>query len=259
MATSAVYATTSSLVVGDDGTTLVVDPGVTAGEVAGLGAAVVRRGWRPVAVWSTHGHWDHVLDGHGVRGLPRWRAGGPVAHESRWVEERSRERDDDAALASVLAAHPQDAPADVVPVPPVPFPHAPGTDRLDWPGPEVAVVPHAAHAPDHGALVVVHAGVLICGDMLSDREVPLLDDASADPVGDYRDGLDLLAAAVERFGVSVVVPGHGSPGDRDELDRRLDADRTYLDDLVTGRSDDPRLADPWVGDAHAAQLAALHR
>lgn len=254
-----VYATTSTLVVGDDGTTLVVDPAVTAGEVAGLGAAVARRGWRPVAVWSSHAHWDHVLDGHGVRGLPRWRAGEPGRADPRWAESLTRSRDDDAALTAVLAAHPQDAPADVVAVPPVPYPHAPGTDRLDWPGPEVVVVAHAAHAPDHGALVVVHAGVLLCGDMLSDREVPLLDDTAADPVGDYRAGLDALSAAVERLDVAVVVPGHGSPGDRDELDRRLDADHAYLDDLVAGRSDDPRLADPWVADAHASQLAALRR
>ncbi|QHT56045.1 MBL fold metallo-hydrolase [Cellulomonas sp. H30R-01] len=245
---------------GDDGTTLVVDPGVTAAEVAGLGAAVARRGWRPVAVWSTHAHWDHVLDGHGVRGLPRWRAGGPAADDDAgWARSRSDERDDDVALAAVLAAHPQDAPADVVPVRPEPYPHAAGTDRLDWRGPEVAVVAHAAHAPDHGALVVVRTGVLLCGDMLSDREVPLLDDTAADPVGDYRAGLDALAGAVERFDVSVVVPGHGSPGDRDELDRRLDADRAYLDALADGRSDDPRLADPWVADAHAVQLAALRR
>ncbi|MDC7122357.1 MBL fold metallo-hydrolase [Cellulomonas fimi] len=253
------YATTSTLVVGDDGTTLVVDPAVTAAEVAGLGAAVARRGWRPVAVWSTHGHWDHVLDGHGVRGLPRWRVGGSRADDATWSTARARERDDDAALAEALATYPQDAPADVVAVPPVPYPQIAGTDLLDWPGPEVAVVAHAAHAPDHGALVVVHAGVLVCGDMLSDREVPLLDLDAADPVGGYRAGLDALAAAVERFDVASVVAGHGSPGDRDELERRLDADRAYLDDLGVGRSDDPRLADPWVADAHAAQLAALRR
>lgn len=208
-------------------------------------------------MWSTHAHWDHVLDGHGLRALPRWRAGADAPADASWRERRTRERDDDEVLAAHLAAHPGDAAAPVVGVPPVACPR--DGDHLAWSGPDVVVVEHAAHAPDHGALVVVDAHVLVCGDMLSDREVPLLDGSAADPVGDYRSALDALEEAAERWRVSVVVPGHGSPGDRDDLLRRLAADRAYLDDLVTGRSADPRLADSWVAAAHAARVAALGR
>jgi hypothetical protein len=41
---------------------------------------------------------------------------------------------------------------------------------------------------------IPRAGVLLAGDMLSDIEVPLLDLLAADPIGDYRAGLDLLTA-----------------------------------------------------------------
>lgn len=254
------YATTSTVVVGDDGTALVVDPGVTAHEVAGLSAAIAQRGWRPVAVWSTHGHWDHVLDGPGLHGLVRWRGGPARDVDAGWHAAVVRERDADGPLAAAVraaaSAGQDDGPPEVAPIPPVPFPRR-GADHLDWSGPDVVVVEHAAHAPDHAALVVVHARVLVCGDLLSDREVPLLDTDADDPVADYRAALDLLEETADAFDVETVVPGHGTPGDRAELDRRLDADRAYLDALAGGGSDDPRLAEPWVADAHAAQVAAL--
>jgi hypothetical protein len=82
--------------------------------------------------------------------------------------------------------------------------------------------------------------------------------------------------------VSLVVPGHGSPGDAAELRARLDADRRYLDALeaavaplaaaggdadaavAAARVDDPRLASwPPMAGVHADNarglLAALRR
>ncbi|WP_203748312.1 MBL fold metallo-hydrolase [Cellulomonas chitinilytica] len=259
VATSAVYATTSTVVVGGDGSCLVVDPGVTAREVADLSAAVRAHGWRPVAVWSTHDHWDHALDGHGLRDLPRWAA---WVQQPDWVGAARAARDGDDELAAYVRAHPGQRGADLVHAPPMPPPltddaPAPGTGwaLLDWDGREVRVLTHAAHAAGHTALHVADAAVLLAGDLLSDVEIPLLDVDAADPVGDYTATLDRIDALDD---VRVVVPGHGAVGDGPELARRLAADRRYLDRLVEvgAGADDPRLTAPWLTHAHHRQAAA---
>ncbi len=237
VATSAVYLATSTVVVAPDRTCLVVDPGVTAREIDALSSAIQARGWRPIAVWSTHGHWDHLLDGGIFSGLPRWSSGFPTD-----VETLMAERDEDDELARALLAAPGDSPAPVVVAPPVPFPAA--GDLLDWDGPTVRVLVHDAHAPGSTALILPGPDVLVAGDLLSDVEIPVLDLSSPDPVGSYRSALDALAGTA-----SVVIPGHGHVG---ELAPRLAADLAYLDG-----ADDARHADPWLATVHASQLAAL--
>lgn len=231
------------MVVGPDGTCLVVDPAVTAPEVDGLAATIRARGWTPVAVWSTHAHWDHVLDGPALAHLPRWSAGAPATDR----ETLAAERDADPELARS-----GEAPAPVAAAA-TPFPaRAPGV--LDWPGTTVHVLVHAAHARPHTALFLPDSGVLVAGDMLSDVEIPLLDLSADDPVEDYRSALALLAATDARL----VVPGHGRVGD--DLGRRVAADRAYLAALVAGADvDDERCALPWTAAAHAAHREAVGR
>ena len=174
VATSAVYMTTSTVLVAPDRSCLVVDPGVTAHEIDVLSSAIRLHGWTPIAVWSTHGHWDHLLDGGIFTGLPRWSGGWPVD-----IETLMTERDEDDELARVLLASPGDSPAPVVVAPPVLYPSVGGL--LDWPGPPVRVVTHGAHAPGSTSLVVPSADVLVAGDLLSDVEIPLLDLSVARP------------------------------------------------------------------------------
>jgi glyoxylase-like metal-dependent hydrolase (beta-lactamase superfamily II) len=243
VATSAVYTTTSTVVVGADGSCLLVDPGVTADEVRGLAASVRDRGWTPVAVWSTHAHWDHVLDGPDLAHLPRW-TDGPAATDR---ETLAAERDADPELAGSGGA-----PAPIAAAA-VPYPRRePGV--LDWSGPTVHVLTHSAHARPHTALLLPELRVLLAGDMLSDVEIPLLDLTADDPVGDYLQGLALLGSV----GAEVVVPGHGHVAGADEARRRLAADRDYLSALVAGvEPTDERLALPWQAAAHAAHRAAV--
>lgn len=243
VATSQVYTTTSTVVVGADGTCLVVDPAVTASEVDGLADAIRTHGWTPVAVWSTHAHWDHVLDGRGLTGLPRWSAGASGTD----AETLAAERDADPELART-----GEAPAPIAALV-APYPQR-TAGVLDWAGPPVHVLQHSAHANPHTALHLPDAGVLVAGDMLSDVEIPLLDLSADDPVGDYLAALDLLASV----DATVVVPGHGRAGSADELHRRLVADRAYLAALVSGDGrPDERLALPWTVAAHAAHVAAV--
>jgi len=126
---------------------------------------------------------------------------------------------------------------------------------IGWDGPEAQLIVHNGHAPGHGAVFLPGTGVLVAGDMCSDVEIPLLDLAAPDPLGDYRLGLQQLAGVP---GVRQVVPGHGHVGDADELRRRLAADAAYLDALALGKpAADPRLtgeSPEWLRVAHDEQL-----
>lgn len=124
---------------------------------------------------------------------------------------------------------------------------------VPWPGPIATAVMHNAHVPGHSVLFLSETGGLVAGDMLSDVEIPLMDYAEPDPLGDYRSGLARLASLT---GVTVVVPGHGHVGDAQEFRRRVDADLRYLDEVELGRTTtDPRLANApdWMRQRHEAQ------
>src|SRR5699024_10501408 len=82
--------------------------------------------------------------------------------------------------------------------------------RLPWPGPLAQVVTHQGHSPGHGALWLPEERVLLAGDMLSDREIPL---AGETGIAAYAEGLELLAPYVER--ARLVIPGHGTPAAAD--------------------------------------------
>lgn len=72
VATSATWTTQAVVVLAEDGTCLVVDPALTPSEVGALGAELTERGWRPVAGFSTHPHWDHVLWHRALGDVPRF-------------------------------------------------------------------------------------------------------------------------------------------------------------------------------------------
>ena len=131
---------------------------------------------------------------------------------------------------------------------------------IPWNGPDARVIVHNGHAPGHGAVFLPGAGVLVAGDMCSDVETPLLDLTAADPLGDYRTGLERLASVA---GVRHVVPGHGHVGDAGEFQRRLTADAAYLDALVLGHPfGDSRLtadSPQWLREAHSEQLGYVGR
>lgn len=239
------WTSLATLVVADDGACLLVDPGITVAEVEELADEIHIRGWHVEAAFATHTHWDHVLWSARLGHVPRWAT--PAA-----AEAQVGSRDADLAKADATApGHDRDLfgrltalPDDAVAVP--------------WSGPRALVVAHRAHAPGHAALVLPDSGVLVAGDMLSDVEIPLLDVDAADPAGDYHDGLHRLEAAVTRYAVTAVVPGHGHVGGPRELARRFVVDRVYLRALVTGQdAGDPRLAEPWLAQAHDGQLRAV--
>lgn len=246
VATAEIWATNTTLVTAEDGTCLVVDPGVSVTDLAGLADAVTARGWRVAAGFSTHPHWDHVLWSARLGEAPRWATSEActVAREHR--EAILRETDADApghdhVLTGRLTA-------------------LPGGPDVPWPGPRTIAVPYRAHCQGSAALVVPDLGLLCVGDLLSDREVPLLDLDAPDPVGDHLAAMDTLETALTDHDVRVVVPGHGAVTDAAGARARAAVDRAYLRALATGGPvDDARLADPWVAAQHERQLLWARR
>lgn len=245
-ATAEIWTSLTTVIVADDGACLVVDPGISVEEVAGLARAIRARGWTVAAGFSTHPHWDHVLWSPDLGACPRWATARGAARartvmQHNLAESATAAPGHDAELIGRLMALPD------------------GAGEVPWDGPRAVVVPHEAHCPGHAGLVLPEAGVLLSGDMLSDLEIPLLDVEAPDPVADYRAGLDALEAAAREHALGVLVPGHGHVGDAAELARRLAADRGYLDDLKAGRpSGDARIGTPWLAAEHARHVARLH-
>jgi glyoxylase-like metal-dependent hydrolase (beta-lactamase superfamily II) len=237
VATAEKYTTTTTIVAGGGGC-LLIDPAVSVADLAALAGWLTAYGLYPVAGWSTHPHWDHLLWSRAFGDAPRYATPSAVAAAAR----------DEAGLISGVEEG------------------APGHDltlfarvqpllghEVDWPGPRALIYAHDAHAPGHGAVFLPDSGVLIAGDMCSDVEIPLLDLESPDPFGGYREGLCLLADVP---GVKAVVPGHGRVGDAAELRRRITADLAYLDAVQAGGDiDDPRLTEDWLRTEHARHRA----
>jgi glyoxylase-like metal-dependent hydrolase (beta-lactamase superfamily II) len=226
----------SIVVLGLDGGVLLVDPGWEQDELDELASELAERSLRPVAGLATHAHHDHLLWHADFGDVPRWASPDTVRIAGSRREQLAAAlgegyRPETIALLGKVSA-------------------LPGLD-LPWLGPEVDVILHDAHIVGHSAAWIPDLGILIAGDMLSDIELPLPEDASSS-VATYRSGLEELAPYAAM--AHLVIPGHGSPT-TDGL-ARVDADRRYLEQLVQGHeSTDGRLANPGMAEVHAANIA----
>jgi glyoxylase-like metal-dependent hydrolase (beta-lactamase superfamily II) len=230
---------------------LLIDPGVTGDEIAGIANDLRELGQPVVAGFSTHPHWDHVLWHATLGEAPRHGTARCAAiarafvSNADWKDDIAEELPPEVEVPLDLLGQITGLQAEAAGIP--------------WDCPHIRILEHQAHAPGHAALLIEERGVLVAGDMLSDVLVPMLDLDAADPVEDYLAALRLLEGVAGD--VNVLVPGHGSIGGADQLQARIDQDRAYVqavhdaDDLR-----DPRigpLAKPgweWVSDVHAGQL-----
>ncbi len=252
------YVTLSTVVTGSGGEALVVDPAWDPDELAGVAAVLSDVGVRCAAGAASHVHYDHVMWHPDLPVVPRWASPWTVA---QWCEHRDRLLeplvgdlpDELLAYVGTLDRCPT-APRPAVDVPTVPYPRStalPDPYPLPWSGRDVVLHEHDAHARGHVALEIPDVGVLLAGDMLSDVELPYPDADDPDLIP-YLVGLDRLAEVVARC--AVLVPGHGSPT-TDPM-ARLDADRRYLDAVLSGREvQDPRLGAPAMAEVHARTVA----
>ncbi len=230
---------------------LLIDPGVHDNEMACLANDLSESGQTVVAGFSTHPHWDHLL----------WHArfGAAPRHGTARCAAAAREGLSDG-IDRREHGIPDEVPLDLLGlISGLPAEMA----QIPWDGPRVRIVEHQAHAPGHAALLIEERGVLVAGDMLSDVLIPMLDVSdTADPIEDYLAALRLLEGVARD--VEVLIPGHGSIAEADQVHARIDQDRAYVHDLRDARvCSDPRLSaaygKDWLPGVHAQQLESLAR
>jgi glyoxylase-like metal-dependent hydrolase (beta-lactamase superfamily II) len=171
-------------------------------------------GFEPVGLLATHGDWDHLL---GRFAFPEAALGLAESTATRIREEpgvaQKKLRDADNQYYVRRAR-----PLSLGSYQPLPVP-----GKLDLGGQEIELYPAEGHTDDGMILFARWCGVLVCGDYLSDVELPTWDDKDL-----YRKTLERLRTLVSE--AEVVVPGHGAPMSREAAQRVLEEDVAYLDE-----------------------------
>jgi glyoxylase-like metal-dependent hydrolase (beta-lactamase superfamily II) len=204
-------------------------------------------GLEPDALLATHADFDHML---GRLAFPELALGvGESTAERLRLSPGAVQRELRDADAEFYVVRP--SPLSLGAVQTLP---APGSVELGEE--ELELHPAEGHTSDGVAVFASWCGVLVCGDYLSDVEIPGLGEGGSTDA--YRATLARLAPLVER--AETVVPGHGSPLSRDAALRVLDEDMEYLDALGRGE-ERPRLPPGRDSlrqhDIHAENLAAI--
>lgn len=218
---------TNALALRAGGEALLVDSPYFPDELELLPGLLAQAGFEVNALLATHADFDHLL---GRLAYPELALG--VA-ESSAVRMRSqpgaaqRELRDSDADHYVVRPRPLSLGAwQALP--------APGYVGLG--DGELELHPAEGHTSDGAALLAPFAGVLACGDYLSDVEIPMLSPGGS--LTEYRATLARLAGLVER--AAMVVPGHGATLDRVAALAVITEDVGYLDALAHG-DEHPRL------------------
>ena len=200
--------------------TVLVDPGVLPSELDDLARALAHVPPPNVTLAFTHGDWDHVL------GRPWWPGASTVAHD-RFASEVRRKREEIARAAGEAAARAGERWDRGF----EPFRPALAVSGLHFTslGPWRVVF---RDAPGHsGSMLTLHLPehlLLIAADMLSDIEIPILEQ----PCGLYRRTLEELLPLAENGAIRTLVPGHGAIArTADQVLARLGRDLRYLEEL----------------------------
>jgi glyoxylase-like metal-dependent hydrolase (beta-lactamase superfamily II) len=227
---------------------LLIDAGIHGNEMTCLANDLSELGQTVVVGFSTHPHWDHLLWHPGLGEAPRY----GTALCATTARDRLA-----GGIDPVRLGIPEEVPLELLG-------HITGlpAEQIPWDGPQVRIVEHQAHAPGHAALLIEERGVLVAGDMLSDVLIPMLDLNAADAIEDYLAALGVLEGVAGD--VDVLIPGHGSAGEADQVHARIDQDRAYVHALRDADDlSDPRIGPSakdgwdWVAGVHERQLQHL--
>jgi len=210
--TSRLWQTTATAIRAD-GEAMLIDSPYFPDELEALPALLGQAGFDVSALLATHADYDHLLGRFAYPGLALG-VGEPTAirlrEEPGVAQKELRDKDADHYVErpSPLALGSYES---------LPVPGYVGLGEQ-----ELELHPAEGHTADGVAVFARWAGVLCVGDYLSDVEIPMVSDLE-----EYKATLARLASLVEA--ADVVVPGHGSPHDRETALRLLDEDLEYLD------------------------------
>ena len=238
--TSSLWQTNAvALRAGDEA--MLVDSPYFADELELLQPMLERSGFRVDGLLVTHGDWDHLLARLAFPALALGLAESTAMRlrAEPGVAQRELRRADDEYYVT------RERPLSLGSYQALPVP-----GKLDLGPEELELHPAEGHTDDGMAIFARWCGVLICGDYLSDVEIPVVGDRRL-----YRATLERLRALVEA--ADVVVPGHGSPQPRDEALRILQEDVAYLDALEAGEDRLPPSRDSSVQRRVHAQNAGV--
>lgn len=213
---SRLWDTNTGIVAGPEGI-LLIDPGIFPEELE----AVAETAGTIAAGFATHAHWDHVL-WHVELGADtsRYASTHTVAILR---EEQERILRNLTNMETVVDQGELWDREQLFHEKPMPW----GQGSIG--GIPVEVLPVPGHADGQAALLLPDHGVCFVADTLSDIEIPSIN-AGARSIAIYLQTLDRLQGVIDR--VDWIIPGHGSPANREQAQQRLDADRRYLEALV---------------------------
>jgi glyoxylase-like metal-dependent hydrolase (beta-lactamase superfamily II) len=216
--TSRLWQTTCTAV-RSGGECMLVDSPYFPDELELLPVLLGQAGFEPVGLLATHSDWDHLLARFAFPGLAL--GVGSTTGERLRAEPGAAQRelrDADAEHYVVRTSPLSLGSYQVLPLP----------GSVEIGDAELELHPTAGHTADGTAFVARWAGLLVCGDYLSDLEIPMVGTS----IADYRATLGRLAALVDSL--ETVVPGHGAPHSNEDALRIVDEDADYLDALERG-------------------------
>jgi glyoxylase-like metal-dependent hydrolase (beta-lactamase superfamily II) len=218
--TSRLWQTTATAVRAGDEAFLIDSP-YFPDELELLPMLLEQAGFTPSGLLATHADWDHLLGRLAFPGL-----GLGVAQSTA---ERLR-AEPGAAQRALRDADAEHYVKRASPLALGSYQSLPVPGRMQIGDAEIELHPTGGHTEDGVAFMARSASLLVCGDHLSDVEIPMISEGGS--VADYRGTLARLAPLVES--AEAIVPGHGAPHDRERALRILDEDLEYLDALERG-------------------------
>lgn len=137
----------SVVVQGRDGV-LLIDPGVTAGEMATLANDLRGLGQPVVAGFSTHPDWDHVLWHANFGGALRYGTARCAASIQDLLSHADwRDRIAEGLPPEYAEEIPMDLLGLITGLPA-------NAEQFPWDGPKIRIIEHQAHSPGHAALLI---------------------------------------------------------------------------------------------------------
>ena len=196
--------------------TIVVDPGVLPSEMDDIAELVREAEPKALALFFTHGHWDHVL------GRPWWPQARTIAHDRVAAELRAERQGIVEDAANLAKEHGERSYAFE---PFVPDLAVSGLKFLKLDPWGLVLRDAPGHSASQLSCHLPEQNVLIAGDMLSDIEPPGLDG----PGQVYRGTIEALLLLAKNGAIETLIPGHGSVAQgRDAVLSRFHADLDYL-------------------------------